>query len=65
MSATTASSCEPRLSPDSIYARSHRECRPLFTDEMFAGLFREDGRSGVPPMIVAVRGHPGLWGRLA
>jgi hypothetical protein len=51
---STASFCEGRLAPNSIYAVLHRECRALFPDEMFADLFAEDGRRSVPPMIVAV-----------
>lgn len=51
---STASFCEDRLAPNSIYAVLHRECRNLFPDEMFADLFAKDGRNSVPPMIVAV-----------
>jgi hypothetical protein len=51
---STASFCEGRLAPNSIYAVLHRECRALFPDEMFADLFAADGRRSVPPMIVAV-----------
>jgi hypothetical protein len=51
---STASFCDGRLSPTSIYAVLHRECHHLFPDEMFADLFAEDGRRSVPPMIVAV-----------
>jgi hypothetical protein len=51
---STASFCEGRLSPNSIYAVLHRECRNLFPDVMFADLFADDGRRSVPPMIVAV-----------
>ena len=54
MFATTASFCEPRLAPDSIYALLHRECHRLFADELFADLFSDVGRCCVPPMIVAV-----------
>jgi len=54
MFAATTSFCEPLVAPDSIYALLHRECHRLFPDEMFADLFREDGRRCVPPMIVAV-----------
>jgi hypothetical protein len=51
---STASFCEGRLAPNSIYAVLHRECRNLFPDRMFADLFAEEGRHSVPPMIVAV-----------
>jgi hypothetical protein len=51
---STASFCDGRLSPASIYAVLHRECRNLFPDGMFADLFAGDGRRSVPPMIVAV-----------
>src|SRR5258708_14039661 len=51
---STASFCEGRLAPNSIYAVLHRECRNLFPDKMFADLFAEEGRPSVPPVIVAV-----------
>jgi IS5 family transposase len=51
---TTASFCEGRVAPDSIYGLLHRECFRLFPDEMFADLFCDVGRRSVPPMIVAV-----------
>jgi len=51
---STASYCEDRVAPDSIYALLHRECFVLFPDEMFADLFTDVGRRSVPPMIVAV-----------
>ncbi|MFC0862429.1 transposase [Sphaerimonospora cavernae] len=51
---STASFCEGRLAPNSIYAVLHRECRTLFPDEMFTDLFAADGRNSIPPMIVAV-----------
>ncbi|MEV6986131.1 IS1182 family transposase [Sphaerisporangium sp. NPDC051017] len=51
---STVSFVEGRIAPNSIYAVLHRECRNLFPDAMFAGLFAEDGRRSVPPMIVAV-----------
>jgi hypothetical protein len=51
---STASFCEGRLAPNSIYAVLHRECRNLFPDKMFADLFAGEGRHSVPPMIVAV-----------
>ena len=54
MFAGTTSFCEPLIAPDSIYALLHRECQRLFPDQMFADLFRNDGRHCVPPMIVAV-----------
>jgi Transposase domain (DUF772) len=54
MLAATASFCEPRVAPDSIYGLLHRECHRLFSDEMFADLFTDVGRRCVPPMIVAV-----------
>jgi hypothetical protein len=51
---STASYCEGRVAPDSIYALLHRECFALFPDELFADLFTDIGRRSVPPMIVAV-----------
>ncbi len=51
---STASYCDDRVAPDSIYALLHRECFALFPDEMFADLFTDVGRRSVPPMIVAV-----------
>jgi hypothetical protein len=51
---STASFCEERVAPDSIYGVLHRECFNLFPDEMFADLFTDVGRRSVPPMIVAV-----------
>jgi hypothetical protein len=51
---STASFCEGRLAPNSIYAVLHRECHNLFPDKMFADLFAEEGRRSVLPMIVAV-----------
>ncbi len=50
----TASYCEGRVAPESIYGVLHRECHHLFSDEMFADLFTDIGRRSVPPMIVAV-----------
>jgi hypothetical protein len=51
---STASYCEGRVAPDSIYALLHRECFALFPDEMFGDLFTDVGRDSIPPMIVAV-----------
>jgi hypothetical protein len=51
---STASYCEGRVRPDSIYALLHRECFALFPDELFADLFTDIGRRSIPPMIVAV-----------
>ncbi|MCA1707644.1 MAG: hypothetical protein LC808_31985, partial [Actinobacteria bacterium] len=51
---STATFCEERVAPESIYGVLHRECFTLFPDEMFADLFTEVGRRSVPPMIVAV-----------
>jgi hypothetical protein len=50
----TATYCDERVAPGSIYGILHRECFGLFPDEMFADLFEEVGRRSVPPMIVAV-----------
>ena len=50
---STATYCEGRVRPDSIYALLHRECFALFPDELFADLFTDVGRRSVPPMIVA------------
>ena len=51
---STVGFCEPRVPEGSIYGLLHRECYRLFPDEMFADLFTDVGRRGVPPMIVAV-----------
>src|SRR6266508_3410272 len=51
---STASFCDGRVAPDSIYGVLHRECFDLFPDELFADLFTDVGRRSVPPMIVAV-----------
>jgi hypothetical protein len=51
---STASFCDCRVAPDSIYGVLHRQCHRLFPDEMFADLFTDVGRRSVPPMIVAV-----------
>ena len=51
---STASYCEGRVAPDSIYALLHRECHRLFPDTEFADLFTDVGRNSIPPMIVAV-----------
>src|SRR3984893_14813947 len=50
----SAAFCEGRVAAGSIYGILHRECFPLFPDEMFADLFDDVGRRSVPPMIVAV-----------
>jgi hypothetical protein len=47
---STASYCEGRVAPDSIYGILHRECFALFPDEMFADLFDEARQ---PPIGVA------------
>src|SRR5580704_900395 len=51
---TSATYCDGKLSPTSIYGLLYRECHNLFPDEAFADLFREVGRRSVPPRIVAV-----------
>src|SRR6266516_5276212 len=51
---TTATYCEERVAPESIYDILHRECCRLFPDGVFADLFTDVGRRSVPPMIVAV-----------
>ena len=51
---STATYCEGRVAPDSIYALLHRECHRLFPDAAFRDLFTDVGRRSVPPMIVAV-----------
>src|SRR6266498_5320045 len=51
---STASFCDGRVAPDSIYGVLHRECFDLFPYEIFADLFTDVGRRSVPPMIVAV-----------
>jgi Transposase domain (DUF772) len=50
----TATFCQDRVDPDSVYDVLQRECFNLFTDEMFADLFTDVGRRSVPPMIVVV-----------
>jgi len=50
---STASYCEGRVAPDSIYALLHRECFTLFPDASFGDLFTDVGRCSIPPMIVA------------
>ena len=50
---STASYCEGRVAPDSIYGLLHRECFALFPDELFGDLFTDIGRRSIPPMIVA------------
>src|SRR5216117_3482142 len=55
MFATTASFCNGRVAPGSIYGLLHRECHRLFAEGLFADLFCDGrGRRSVPPMIVAV-----------
>jgi hypothetical protein len=39
MFATTATFCEGRVAPDSIYGLLHRECHRLVPNEMFADFF--------------------------
>lgn len=51
---STATYCEGRVAPASIYALLHRECHRLFPDAAFGDLFTDVGRRSVPPMIVAV-----------
>jgi hypothetical protein len=51
---STATYCEGRVAPDSIYALLHRECFALFPDALFGDLFTDVGRRSIPPMIVAV-----------
>jgi hypothetical protein len=51
---STASFCEYRVDPDSIYGVLQRECFNLFPDEMFADLFTDVRSRSVPPMIVVV-----------
>ena len=51
---TSATYCDGKLSPTSIYGLLYRECHNLFPDEAFADLFANTGRESVPPRIVAV-----------
>jgi hypothetical protein len=50
---SSASYCEGRVAPDSLYGLLHRECQRLFPDTLFTDLFTDIGRRSVPPMIVA------------
>jgi len=45
--------CDEALAESSVYALLHRERDRLFPDEMFADLFSDTGRRGVPPSVVA------------
>jgi len=51
---TSATYCDGKLSPTSIYGLLFRECHKLFPDQVFADLFANIGRDSVPPRIVAV-----------
>ena len=51
---STATFCDGKLSPTSIYSLLYRECHNLFPDSAFADLFEETGRRSIPPRIVAV-----------
>jgi hypothetical protein len=51
---TSATYCDGKLSPTSIYGLLYRECHNLFPDQVFADLFANSGRDSVPPRIVAV-----------
>lgn len=51
---TSATYCDGKLSPTSIYGLLYRECHNLFPDDAFADLFANIGRDSVPPRIVAV-----------
>jgi hypothetical protein len=51
---STATFCERKLSPTSIYSLLYRECHNLFPDDAFADLYEDVGRRSVPPRIVAV-----------
>lgn len=51
---TSATYCDGKLSPTSIYGLLYRECHNLFPDDAFADLFAGIGRDSVPPRIVAV-----------
>jgi hypothetical protein len=51
---TSATYCDGKLSPTSIYGLLYRECHNLFPDGVFADLFANIGRDSVPPRIVAV-----------
>jgi hypothetical protein len=51
---STATFCDGKLSPTSIYSLLYRECHNLFPDSAFADLFEEIGRRSIPPRIVAV-----------
>src|SRR5580692_7329567 len=51
---STATFCERKLSPTSIYSLLYRECHNLFPDDAFADLYEDVGRRSVPPRIVSV-----------
>lgn len=51
---TSATYCDGKLSPTSIYGLLYRECHNLFPDSAFADLYADIGRDSVPPRIVAV-----------
>lgn len=51
---TSATYCDGKLSPTSIYGLLYRECHNLFPDEAFADLYADIGRESVPPRTVAV-----------
>jgi len=51
---SSATYCDGKLSPTSIYGLLYRESHRIFPDEAFADLFADVGRESVPPRIVVV-----------
>lgn len=51
---TSATYCDGKMSPTSIYGLLYRECHNLFPDKAFADLYAGIGRDSVPPRTVAV-----------
>jgi hypothetical protein len=51
---SSATYCDGKLSPTSIYGLLYRECHRLFPDEAFSDLYADIGRCSVPPRIVSV-----------
>jgi hypothetical protein len=54
LGSSSATYCDGKLSPTSIYGLLYRECHRMFPDDAFADLFANIGRDSVPPRIVAV-----------
>ena len=54
LGSSSATYCDGKLSPTSIYGLLYRECHRLFPDDAFGDLFHNIGRDSIPPRIVAV-----------